>query len=100
LILSRDPSPRETKKIEAFLGRYKNSYGKLHLTSASMSEAHLVRASDPPSDITEGIVRADDESDTPKGTSQPAIQPENSKQSAWASFVQSLYASAEFEFVR
>jgi mono/diheme cytochrome c family protein len=99
LILSRDPSPQETKKVQAFLSRYKDSYSKSHLT-ASSSPAHLVQASDPPSDITAGIVRADDEADTPKNTPEPAIQPENSKQAAWASFVQSLYASAEFEFVR
>jgi hypothetical protein len=100
LILSRDPSPQETKKIEAFLRRYKNSYGKLHLANATSSQAQVMQAGDPPLDITAGIIRADDEADPPKETAEPTVQPENSKQAAWASFVQSLYASAEFEFVR
>lgn len=100
LILSRDPSPRETKKIEAFLGRYKDTYRQLHLANAASSQGHVMQAGDPPSDIATGIVRADDQGDPPKETGAPAIQPVNSKQAAWASFVQSLYASAEFDFVR
>jgi hypothetical protein len=99
LVLSRDPSPQESKKIRTFLARYKDSYSKLHETADS-NQPHLVNTSDPPSDITAGISRADDEGDPPKQTIERAIQPENPKQAAWASFVQSLYASAEFEFVR
>jgi hypothetical protein len=99
LVLSRDPSPQESKKIRAFLARYKDSYSKLPLTTNS-AQAHLLNASDPPSDITAGISRADDEGDPPDQTVERAVQPASSKQAAWASFVQSLYASAEFEFVR
>jgi hypothetical protein len=69
-------------------------------THTASTQAHLENVSDPPSNISAGVVRADDEGDVPKQTVEGAIQPENPKQAAWASFVQSLYASAEFEFVR
>jgi hypothetical protein len=104
LILSRNPSPQESKRVHAFLARYRNSFGDLHLaamsTHTASTQAHLENVSDPPSNISAGVVRADDEGDVPKQTVEGAIQPENPKQAAWASFVQSLYASAEFEFVR
>lgn len=98
LVLSRDPSPREYARSEAFLARYEGAYDKLHQT-ANAGQAHLVNVGSP-SDISAGIVRADDEGTVPKETPKEIIQPENSKQAAWEGLVQSLYASAEFQFVR
>jgi hypothetical protein len=102
LVLSRDPSPQESSKIRAFLSRYEASYGKAH-PAGNFGEAHLTKASDPVPDVTSGVVRADDEADMPRLTTEKPVellQPKNAREAAWASFVQSLYASAEFEFVR
>lgn len=99
LVLSREPSPRESKKARAFLSRYRDSYTQLQ-PAVSSTQAHLRQISDSSSDITAGVVRADDLADITNETNKPVVQPRDPKQAAWASFVQSLYASAEFEFVR
>jgi hypothetical protein len=60
------------------------------------------------SDITAGIIRSDDlGQDDPDDTSKQfaddapiVIFPDSAKKAAWAAFVQSLYGSAEFQFVR
>ncbi len=98
LVLSRDPSPQESHKIRSFLSSYESSYKKAHPSASGA--AKLTRVTDTTADITAGVVRADDEADVPKPSKQEPAQPKNPKQAAWASFVQSLYASAEFEFVR
>jgi hypothetical protein len=55
--------------------------------------------------ITDGIVREDnlsqdDSVDDSKPTSTPVSLPATAKEAAWAAFVQSLYGSAAFQFVR
>jgi hypothetical protein len=99
LIFSRDPSPQEVVKIRVFLSRYETSYGKFHV-AASSGNPYLTQVSDPASDITTSVIRADDEADMPQASVEKPLEPENAKEAAWACFVQSLYASAEFEFVR
>ena len=99
LVLSRDPSPQESAKIRVFLSRYESSYGKSHV-GASSSDAHVTSVRDPVSDIAKGVIRADDEADLPPADIEKPLEPKGAREAAWASFVQSLYACAEFEFVR
>jgi hypothetical protein len=97
LVLSRDPSPQEERKIRSFLSRYEGAYKRSH--PAVSNGAKLTQVSDA-ANLTSGVVCADDEADLPGPTKEKAMEPENARQAAWVSFVQSLYASAEFEFVR
>ena len=61
-----------------------------------------------PFDMTDGVFRSDNLSqDDPDDTSKQfadetpvLVIPDSARQAAWAAFVQSLYGSAEFQFVR
>lgn len=98
LVLGRDPTPQEAKKVAVFLSRYESTYNNLHLASM-LSQDHVVVEEKNEQAFT-GVVRADDEADLPEPFAEKPIPPRDQRQAAWAAFVQSLYASAEFEFVR
>ena len=107
-VLSRDPTPQETLRAEAFISRYSATWSKTHPGSPVAGVPHVVKADATSNDITAGIVREDnlgqdDPDDTTKQAAEEAQQivlPDNAKQAAWAALVQSLYGSAEFQFVR
>jgi hypothetical protein len=84
-----------------------------HPDGNATTQATLVNLSrDPqsrkPSDLTDGICRSDNLSqDDPDDTSKQfadetpvLVVPDSAQKAAWAAFVQSLFGSAEFQFVR
>jgi len=114
--LARDPSPQEIARVKAFLAQYSTSWLKAHPQTSPATDNHSVQASETAStlpnnqvsDITAGIIRSDnlgqdDPDDTSKQFADDApvtVFPDTAKKAAWAAFVQSLYGSAEFQFVR
>ena len=114
--LARDPSPKEIARVKAFLAQYSASWLKAHPQTSPAIDNHIVQdgetastpANNQASDITAGIIRSDnlgqdDPDDTSKQFADDApivVIPDSAKKAAWAAFVQSLYGSAEFQFVR
>ena len=112
-IVARDPTPAEIAKVKVFLDHYSTTWQKAPLdkeastkpTLATVSSAAQTRK---PFDMTDGVFRADnlsqdDPDDTSKQFADEApvlVVPDSARQAAWAAFVQSLYGSAEFQFVR
>jgi hypothetical protein len=107
-VLARDPRPQEILRAKAFIARYSATWTETHPGSPAAGAPRVVKADAINTDITAGIVREDnlgqdDPDDTTKQTEevpQKIVLFGNAKQAAWAALVQSLYGSAEFQFVR
>jgi hypothetical protein len=106
-VLGRDPGTPDTARVKAFLARYSATWLELHPAATPPGQAHIVRASSSSSSITEGIVRSDDLDQDDEVDAEPIaeeaaqiILPDTGEQAAWAAFVQALFGSAEFQFVR
>ena len=87
LILGRAPSEAETGRAQKFIAAYEPAY-----RPAARAIATKVTAADLPAD-------QDDE----RGSvivPQDNVEPPDARTAAWMALVQSLYASAEFRFVR
>jgi len=118
-VLGREPSKQEIERVKGFLPKYAatwkgkqpgtlkaSSSGEPQVVQASLSTGKNITAATP--DATEGIVRSDslgqdDPDDTSKqfaDETQAQVVPESARDAAWGAFVQSLYGSAEFQFVR
>jgi len=96
LTLGRAPTKQEVLRADKFLAAYEVSYDRLPHTETSppvKPKADAAKANADPvdqNDLDHAIQAGTDE----------MIQPENPKTAAWMSFVQALYGSAEFRFVR
>jgi hypothetical protein len=112
-IVARDPNAAEIAKVKLFLDRYADTWRKAHPDKQTGTHPELLTAKyDSPGnkqlDLYEGIVRSDnlvqdDPDDTSKQMADETpvqVVPDSAKEAAWAAFVQSLYGSAEFQFVR
>jgi hypothetical protein len=93
--LGRKPKRREVDRIEKFLAQYEASVRKLPpgedpVAPEPVQEKALKPAADNPDDVPS-------ESEAPP---EEKVQPRTPQEAAWTSFVQALYASAEFRFVR
>jgi hypothetical protein len=106
-VLMREPSPQETARIQAFLADYGGAWSAANPLPLAAPPS-IITANKMPSDLTAGIVRSDnltqdDEVDAPKGDKSDGLsqsQPPSALQASWAAFIQALYGSAEFQFVR
>jgi hypothetical protein len=106
-VLGQDPKPQEAAKVKTFLAEYSATWQKAHPDSPVSGVAHVAPVSYA-GDITTGVVRSDGlTQDTeildvapPKEDPSLTIIPGSAAQAAWGAFVQALYGSAEFQFVR
>jgi hypothetical protein len=111
-ILGHDPTPQDTTRVRAFLILYSNTWSKahpatVHLATSATGLAHLALAGEQSSSATAGIVRSDGlaqddavDNANEKQDDTPVAVPDSAPKAAWAAFVQSLYGSAAFQFVR
>jgi hypothetical protein len=110
-VLGRDPSKAEVERVKGFLAKYTATWSKAHPSGAPgphVAQVSLDTSKSKTPDVTAGIIRSDSlGQDDPDDTSKqfadetPAlVVPENAQKAAWGAFVQSLYGSAEFQFVR
>jgi uncharacterized membrane protein len=105
-----DPTPQDVARVKAFLTRYAETWARQHpaAAKAAPAKAHLALASTDAGPITAGIVREDglaqdDSVDKPgkdHDDSSGGIAPDSATEAAWSAFVQALYGSATFQFVR
>jgi len=92
LVLCRPPSKEEESRDLSFLEKYEATFKNLppHSSATQIAKKespHMVLAGD------DGIDHMEEPIVVP-------VQPKEAKEAAWMGFVQSLYASAEFQFVR
>jgi hypothetical protein len=107
-VLGRDPRPPEIQKIRTFLAHYAADWPLPYADSSAPGKARVALAADPQTDITAGVVRSDDltqddEIDGPPKPTGEAVQmiaPGSASEAAWTALVQSLYGTAEFQFLR
>jgi hypothetical protein len=107
-VLSRDPSAQDVARAKEFLSRYGAAWSNAHPQYSKDLKPHVVPINTAAANITAGIMRSDnlgqdDPDDTTKQTAEtvPTIASAQSpRQAAWAALVQSLFGSAEFQFVR
>jgi hypothetical protein len=95
LTLGRNPGKQETVRAEAFLATYEDSYGTSGPAAPLLAKAEPAR----PADWVDQVDQTDAERNAQAGADE-IVQAKNPKEAAWMSFVQALYASAEFRFVR
>jgi len=90
LTVGRLPNPHEVARAQSFLAQYSASY---HAASPASAPVTVVAKPVP-------AVEGDDMDRTEYMPSETIVQPGSPQAAAWMSFVQALYASAEFRFVR
>lgn len=108
LTLNRPPTGREISQAKKFIAQYESAY--LQSPPAEVAEDQPpVMATAVPVDgnakpvgskVNPADVNPDDIDTTDVAVVEVVAHPKNAPEAAWAGFVQSLYASAEFRFVR
>jgi hypothetical protein len=101
--LGRSADEREVARAANYLAEFTSSYGELPAVEAvSAVQAANERSGETEEDSQSAAVadNPDDIDRTPQLVKEEAVQPKTAKEAAWMSFVQALYSSAEFRFVR
>jgi len=106
-VLGRAPKPHEAAEVKAFLSQYSATWEKTHPDSPASGVARAAPVAFA-GDTTAGVVRSDGlTQDTeildvapPKEDPSLTVIPGSAAQAAWGAFVQALYGSAEFQYVR
>jgi cytochrome c553 len=96
LTVGRFPTPQELDRAQTFLGVYETTYGQSGTAQSVLAKAEQPKA------LTDRVDQADQtdaERNAQAGT-DGVVQAKSSQEAAWMSFVQALYGSAEFRFVR
>jgi cytochrome c553 len=89
LTVGRSPKPQEIARAQHFIAQYSASYRPDPVAPTPIA----VVAKPAP------IIEEDDMQRTEYLPSEPEVRPRNASAAAWMSFLQALYASAEFRFV-
>lgn len=95
LVLGRTPTQQETLRARNFIASYEASY-------SAEAPAQMVHAKAEPVRLQDRVDQVDqtDAERNAQAAADGIVQPKDPKEAAWMSLVQSLYASAEFRFVR
>ncbi|MCU1261551.1 MAG: Planctomycete cytochrome [Bryobacterales bacterium] len=96
LTLGRAPNRLEIERARKFVVEYGASYRRLPASEVQPPVAARPAVAPPRA----GFGDADDMDRTEYVAIEETVQPENPQAAAWLSFVQALYASADFRFVR
>jgi hypothetical protein len=108
-VLGRGPKPGEASKAKAFLEQYSATWLKAHPGKPASSPSQAAKVSSwTAGNVTAGVERSDGltqdqeifEIKTPTEDPSLTIVPNSAAEAAWGAFVQVLYGSAEFQFVR
>jgi hypothetical protein len=100
LTLNRAPSAAEVAHAEKFLGQYEELYRATPPSSKPPATVTPVVNTAPVAPKRDLAGQATDEERLGKPVVEEIVEPAGPKEAAWMSFVQALYGSAEFRFVR
>jgi cytochrome c553 len=103
LTLGRSPNPQEIERATAFIGEYASSWQQ-----GASAAPQVVAVSATTENTDAGVATAvagqaanpDDADRAPVAVKEDAVEPKSARAAAWMTFIQALYASAEFRFVR
>jgi hypothetical protein len=95
LLLGRDPGKSELKRVQIYLSSYAASYAALPAPPPAVVKP-IAKAADGPANAA----ASDDLEHAGQAVAEELVQPKNAQEAAWMSFAQSLFAAAEFRFVR
>jgi mono/diheme cytochrome c family protein len=95
--LGRLPTEAEVARVRSFLGEYEAAYRDPTAVAASKSAETPVAETPVPSPTPANPDEADQ---TGVAVKDESVRPKNAHSAAWLAFVQALYASAEFRYVR
>ena len=104
-VLARDPSAKDVRDISAFLASYAIEW-KSSLTNTATAHVDRTAIERKGFSLTDGVVREDglaqDDAVDSLADNSHDVVPEatTAKVAAWEAFIQSLYGSAAFQFVR
>jgi hypothetical protein len=99
LTLGRVPNKQEVTRAEGFLRDYEASYRTAPRPAIPTQAEPAPKKA--PEDATAAVpVNPDDIPRTNQIASEETVEPKSPKAAAWMNFVQALYASSEFRFVR
>jgi hypothetical protein len=99
LTLGRTPTEAELNRAASFLGEYE-SVARQELQASALPTAPKPREVVKPKKPDEPPLDPDQIDQTGEIMTEDAIHPKDAKTAAWLAFIQSLYASAEFRYVR
>jgi len=102
-ILGRPAREQEIARASGFIGEFTASYAETANADLLLAATSSQEVSANADDAAEAAVvpeNPDDIDRTPTTVKEEAVQPKNAREAAWMSFIQALYASAEFRFVR
>ena len=105
IIVDRPPDSREISRAKKFIAQYESAYPKVAPIGLTAVEKPAVTMADKDNG-TEGKtkpvapVNPDDIDSSDVAVVEDVVQPRTPQAAAWMSFTRSLYASAEFRFVR
>ena len=103
-LLARAPSAQETARAEAFLADYTQSWRPDVPASAPLAAAASPEeGSTNPGAATAVAGQAANPDDVDRNgvaVKEDRVEPQSARAAAWMNFIQALYASAEFRFVR
>jgi hypothetical protein len=92
--LGRQPSDAEIERSLSFLGAYEAGYIKPEATEAHLAENRLTDSNATDAANPDDIPRDD------KTSVEASVDAPDARTAAWMAFAQSLFASAEFRFIR
>lgn len=102
-VLGHAPTSQDKARIERFIALYGQTWSKTHPAIGHKLDILLASAEQPliPKVVREDGLTQDDAVDSkPPVKTVDTIVAQNAQEAAWAAFVQSLYGSAAFQFVR
>jgi mono/diheme cytochrome c family protein len=101
--LGRKPAEGELARASGFLGEYAEAYRNgtpLQQVVAAAEPSRPDGEAGAATAVAGQAANPDDVDRTPEIAKEAVIQPTTAKAAAWMAFIQSIYASAEFRFVR
>ncbi|MES2569574.1 MAG: PSD1 and planctomycete cytochrome C domain-containing protein [Verrucomicrobiota bacterium] len=98
-VLGRDAEEREVTRAAGFLAEYAATHGEVS-GEAIVAQVSAEKSVENTETSEVAADNPDDIDRTPQTAKEDAVQPRSAREAAWMSFVQALYASAEFRFVR
>jgi hypothetical protein len=102
-VLNRPPLTHEVAQAIQYIDEFETNYEDNHIVLASLDTSGSETVSDDSSsvDVVPVVPANPDDVDRTEATlKEDAVQPATATAAAWMSFVQALFASAEFRFVR
>jgi len=108
LTLNRPPTGREISRAKKFIAQYESAYLQSPPVEVAEDQPPVMATAVPvdgnakpvASKVKPADVNPDDIDTSDVAVVEVVAQPKNAPEAAWTGFIQSLYASAEFRFVR